>query len=135
MLDRAFAMGYGRTLEQDRAAAVETYLKVIARAPGDDETATRIRQSALRGLLAMLDAIVERKDHEAGRRVMPALESGASTAAGIQYYLGLMNECVAQPANLEAARQWYRKAAADAAWKQTADDKLRVIGAWCPAAT
>jgi len=137
MLDRAFAMGYGRALEQDRAGAVETYLEVMARAEGSDATATRIRQSAARGLMAVLNAIVEQKDRDAGRRVLSALESKADSAAaaGVHYYLGLMNECVAQPANLEAARQWYRKAAADPAWKRTADDKARVIGAWCPGAT
>ena len=86
--------------------------------------------------MAIMNAIVEQKDRGAGRRVLPALESKAdSAAAGVHYYLGLMNECVAQPANLEAARRWYRKAAADPDWKRTADDKLRVIGTWCPAAT
>jgi hypothetical protein len=65
--------------------------------------------------------------------VLPALESKAdSAAAGVHYYVGLIYECVARPANLESARQWYRKAAADPAWKRTADDKARVIGAWCP---
>jgi hypothetical protein len=134
MLDRAFAMGYGRALQPDRATAVETYLTVMARADGSDQTATKLRQSAGRGLLALLNTIVEQKDQDAVRRVLPALES-KSGAAGVQYYLGLMNECVAQPANLEAARQWYRKAAADPAWKRTADDKLQVIGTWCPATT
>jgi TPR repeat protein len=124
-------MGYGRASKQDRAAAVEAYLTVMTRADGSDETATRIRQSAVRGLLAVLDAIVEERDQDAVRRVLPALES-KSGAAGVQYYLGLMHECVAQPANLEAARQWYRKAAADPAWRRTADDKARVVGAWCP---
>jgi hypothetical protein len=133
MLDRAFAMGHGRALEQDRAAAVDSYLRVMARAEGEDETATRIRQSAVRGLVAMLNAIVQQKDADAGRRVLPALESKAdSAAAGVHYYVGLIYECVARPANLESARQWYRKAAADPAWKRTADDKARVIGAWCP---
>lgn len=131
MLDRAFATGYGRALRQDRAAAVETYLKVMARADGSGETAVKLRQSATRGLLALLNAIVEQKDLDAVRRVLPALEA-KSEAAGVQYYLGLMNECVAQPANLEAARQWYEKAATDPAWKRTADDKARVIGTWCP---
>jgi TPR repeat protein len=105
----------------------------MSRANGGDETATRIRQSAVRGLMAMLDTIVVQRDQDAVRRVLSALESKAgSEAAGVQYYLGLMNECVARPANLEAARQWYQKAAADPAWKRTADDKARVIGTWCP---
>lgn len=133
MLDRAYAIGHGRALGRDRAAAVEAYLQVMARADGGDETAKRIRHSAMRGLLSVLNAIVEQKDRDAGRRVLPALEArGGFAAAGVHYYLGLMNECVAQPANLEGARQWYRKAAADPAWKSTADDKTRVIGTWCP---
>ena len=133
MLDQAFAIGHGRSLEHDRASAVEAYVKVLARAQGEDEATMRIKQSAARGLLAMLNAIVEQKDADAGRRVLPALESKADSAqAGVHYYLGLMNECVLEPANLEAARQWYRKAATDPAWKRTADDKIRVIGTWCP---
>src|SRR5262249_406298 len=50
MLDLAFALGYGRTSRQDRAAAVETYLKVIARADGGDAASAGIRQAGVRGL-------------------------------------------------------------------------------------
>ena len=133
MLDLAFAIGYGRALKQDRATSVETYLKVIARSDGGDEISTRIRQTALRGLAAMLNIIVEQKDQDAAKRLLPALESKAdSGAADMQYYLGLLSECVTRPANLDAARQWYRKAAADPAWKRTADHKARLLGRWCP---
>jgi len=133
MLDLAFAMGHGRALKQDRVTSVETYLKVIAHSDGGDEISTRLRQSAVRGLAAMLDVIVEQKDQDAAKRLLPALESKAdSGAAGLQYYLGLLSECVARPANLDAARQWYRKAAADPAWKRTADHKARLLGRWCP---
>ena len=81
----------------------------------------------------MLNIIVEQKDRDAAKRLLPALESKAdSGAADLQYYLGLMNECVTLPANLDAARQWYRKAGADPAWKGTADHKARRLGRWCP---
>lgn len=133
MLDRAFAMGHGRALKQDRVTSVETYLKVMARSDGGDETSTRIRRSAVRGLATMLNIIVEQKDRDAAQRLLPALESKAdSGAADVQYYLGLLSECVTRPANLDAARQWYRKAAADPAWKRTADQKARLLGSWCP---
>ena len=133
MLDLAFAMGHGRALKQDRVTSVETYLKVIAHSDGGDEISTRIRQSAVRGLAAMLNIIVEQKDQDAAKRLLPALESKAdSGAADMQYYLGLLSECVTRPANLDAARQWYRKAAADPAWKRTADHKARLLGRWCP---
>jgi len=133
MLDLAFAMGHGRALKQNRVTSVETYLKVIALSGGGDESSTRIRQSAVRGLAAMLNMIVEQRDHIAAMRLWPALESRAdSGAADVQYYLGLLSECVTRPANLDAARQWYRKAAADPAWKRAADDKARLLGRWCP---
>ena len=133
MLDVAFAMGHGRALRQDRVTAVQSYLNVIARADGGDETSARIRQSAVRGLAAMLNAIVEQKDHDAAKRVVPALASRADAgAADAQYYLGLLNECVTHPADLDAARQWYLKAAADPAWKRTVEDKARLLGKWCP---
>ena len=81
----------------------------------------------------MLDIIVEQKDQDAAKRLLPALKSRAdSGAADMQYYLGLLSECVTRPANLDAARQWYRKAAADPAWKRTADHKARLLGKWCP---
>ncbi len=133
MLDLAFARGYGRALKQDRVTSVESYLKVIAHAAGGDEISTRIRQSAVRGLAAILNIIVEQKDQDAAKRLLPALESKAdSGAADMQYYLGLLSECVTHPANLDAARQWYRRAAADPAWKRTADHKARLLGRWCP---
>jgi serine/threonine protein kinase len=133
MLDLAFARGYGRGLKQDRVTSVESYLKVIAHSDGGDEVSTKIRQSAVRGLAAMLNIIVEQKDQDAAKRLLPALESKAdSGAADMQYYLGLLSECVTRPANLDAARQWYRKAAADPAWKRTADHKARLLGRWCP---
>ncbi len=132
MLDLAFAMGHGRALKQDRAISVETYLKVIAHADGGDAISTRIRQSAVRGLAAMLDIIVAQKDQDAAQRLLPALEARADSGAAVQYYLGLLSECVTRPANLDAARQWYRKAAADPAWKRTADHKARLLGRWCP---
>lgn len=133
MLDLAFAIGHGRALKQDRVTSVETYLKVIAYSDDGDEISTRIRQSAVRGLAAMLDIIVGQKDQDAAKRLLPALESKAdSGAADMQYYVGLLSECVTRPANLDAARQWYRKAAADPAWKRTADHKARLLGRWCP---
>jgi TPR repeat protein len=99
MLDLAFAMGHGRALKQDRVTSAETYLKVIARSDGDDEISTRLRQSAFHGLAAMLDIIVEQRDQDAARRLLPLLQSKAeSGAAGMQYYLGLLSECVARPA-------------------------------------
>ena len=133
MLDLAFAMGNGRALKQDRAASVETYLKVIAQSDGGDEISRRVRQSAVRGLAAMLDIIVEQQDQDAAKRLLPTLASKAdSGAADMQYYLGLLSECVTRPADLEAARRWYRKAAADPAWKRSAERKARLLGKWCP---
>jgi hypothetical protein len=133
MLDRAFAIGHGRGRGLDRVAAVEIYLKVMARSDGSDEASARIRRSAVRGLVALLHAIVEEKDGDAALRVLPSVTSGADAGpADLQYYAGLLNECVAQPANLGAARGWYLKAAADPAWKRTAEEKARVLGKWCP---
>jgi serine/threonine protein kinase/TPR repeat protein len=133
MLDLAFAMGHGRGIRQDRARSVETYLKVMASSTGGDEFSTRIRQSAARGLTVVLNRIVEQKDRDAAVRLIPALQSNADAgAAGMQYYLGLFNECVARPANLDAARQWYRKAASDPEWKDTVERKARLLGKWCP---
>lgn len=133
MLDLAFALGRGRALRQDRVAAVETYLKVIALSDGGDAVSARIRQSAVRGLAAMLNIIVEQRDQDAAKRLLPALESRAdSGAADVQYYLGLLSECVTRPANLDSALQWYRKAAADPAWKRTAEHKARLLGNGCP---
>jgi TPR repeat protein len=133
MLDQAFALGQGRGLQQDRVAAVETYLKVIAHADGGDEVSTRIRQAADRGLAAMLNIVVEQKDQGATLRLLPWVEAKAgSGAADMEYYAGLLRECVTRPANLDAARQWYRMAAADPAWKHTADNKARLLGRWCP---
>jgi serine/threonine protein kinase/TPR repeat protein len=133
MLDVAFALGYGRALKQDRARAVETYLKAMAQSVGEDEFSLRIRQAAARGLTAMLNRIVERKDLDAAVRLVPALRTNADAgAAGMQYYLGLFNECVAQPANLEAAREWYGKAVADPEWKGTVERKAKLLGKWCP---
>jgi hypothetical protein len=36
MLDSAFAIGHGRAVKQDRARAVETYLKAMAQSAGED---------------------------------------------------------------------------------------------------
>jgi len=133
MLDLAFAMGHGRGIRQDRARSVETYLKVMASSTAGDEFSMRIRQSAARGLTVVLNRIVEQKDRDAAVRLIPALQSNADAgAAGMQYYLGLFNECVARPANLDAARQWYRKAAADPEWRGTVERKARLLGKWCP---
>ena len=133
MLDLAFALGHGRALKPDRVSSVETYLRVIARSDGGDEISARIRQSAVRGLSVMLNIIVEQKDRDAAQRLLPALESRANSgAADLQFYLGLLSECVTRPANLGAARQWYRKAAADPAWKRSADQKARLLGRSCP---
>jgi hypothetical protein len=132
-LDQAFAMGYGRALKRDRVTSVETYLRVIGHSDGGDEISTKVRHSAIRGLAAMLGIIVEQKDQDAAKRLVPALASKANAgAAFMQYYLGLLSECVVRPADLDAARQWYRKAAADPAWKRTAEQKARLLGKWCP---
>ena len=133
MLDVAFAIGHGRGMRQDRARSVETYLKAMASSAGADELSIRVRQSAARGLTVMLNRIVEQKDRDAAVRLVPALQSNADAgAAGMQYYLGLFNECVARPANLDAARQWYRKAASDPEWRGTVERKARLLGKWCP---
>jgi len=133
MLDVAFAIGYGRALPLDRAAAVEAYFKVVDRSGGTDEASMRLGVSAGRGLSAMLNSIVEQKDEPAVSRLRATLESRASAgAADIQYYLGLMTECVARPPDLDIALQWYRSAAANAAWKATAERKAELLGQWCP---
>jgi hypothetical protein len=83
-------------------------------------------------LTAMLNRIVEQKDVAAAVRLVPALRSNADAgAAGMQYYLGLFNECVAQPANLDAAREWYGKAVVDPEWKGTVERKAKLLGKWC----
>ena len=134
MLDQAFALGHGRGVKQDRARAVETYLKAMSQSTGEDALSLRIRHSAARGLTVMLNQIVEQKDLDAAVRLVPALRSNADRgAAGMQYYLGLFNECVAQPANLEAAREWYGKAVSDPEWRGTVERKARLLGKWCPA--
>ncbi len=133
MLDFAFATAYGRSWALDRGAAVETYMRVIAKSEGDDEASKRVRLAAGRGLSAALNAIVEQKDAAAAKRVKPGLETRAdSGAADAQYYLGLISECVAQPADLDTAQAWYRRSAADPAWKATAERKGQLLGKWCP---
>jgi hypothetical protein len=133
MLDVAFALGHGRAPRKDRAASVETYLRAMASSTGADEFSQRIRQSAARGLTIVLNAIVEHKDAEAAERVLPALRANADLgAAGMKYYLGLFSECVHRPADLDAAREWYGKAAADPAWKAIAERKTELLGKWCP---
>ena len=123
-------------MAQDRAASVQMYLKVIAHAAGGDAISARIRGSATRGLAAMLTAIVAQRDLGAATRILPVLESMAgSGAADMQYFLGLMNECVRQPANFDAARHWYRLAASDATWKQSAGQRARSLGMDCPRRT
>jgi serine/threonine protein kinase/TPR repeat protein len=134
MLDSAFAIGHGRGIKQDRARAVETYLKAMAQSAGEDAFSLRIRQAAARGLTVMLNRIVEQKDLDAAVRLVPRLRANADAgAAGMQYYLGLFNECVAHPANLDAAREWYGKAVADPEWRGTVEKKARSLGKWCPA--
>jgi hypothetical protein len=133
MLDLAFATGYGRTLAQDRGGAVAAYLRVIDKSEGADEASKRVRLSAGRGLSAMLNTIVEQKDVASMGRVLPDLERRANAgAADVQYYLGLMSECVAQPADLATAQQWYLKSAEDPVWKATAERKAQLLGKWCP---
>jgi len=133
MLDVAFAIGYGRALPQDRAAAVGAYLRVIDRSGGEDETSMRLRSTAGRGLSAMLNSIVEQQDAPAASKLRATLEARAATgAADIQYYLGLMAECVATPPDLNVAMSRYRFAAADPAWKATAERKAELLGQWCP---
>ncbi len=133
MLDVAFAMGHGRALKRDRAASAQTYLSVIERSSSADESSARIRRAAVRGLGSLLNTIVEQRDGEAARRVLPLLQPGADAgAADLQYYSGLLSECALQPADLDAARAWYEKAAADGAWQRTAEEKARLLGRWCP---
>jgi hypothetical protein len=133
MLDVAFALGHGRGARRDRLAAAETYLKVIDRSPEDDEASARIRRAAMRGLASLLNSIVEQKDEVAARSVLPLLASRAEAgAADLQYYSGLVSECALEPADLESARGWYRKAAAAAAWRDLAERKARTLGTWCP---
>jgi hypothetical protein len=133
MLDVAFAVGYGRALPLDRAAAANAYLKVIDRSGGADDASARLRASAGRGLSAVLNAIVEQQDEAAASKLRSTLEARAATgAADIQYYLGLMAECVATPPDLEVAMSWYKFAAADPAWKATAERKAELLGQWCP---
>jgi hypothetical protein len=133
MLDQAFAEGHGRVLKQDRAAAVQMYLKVLARAQGGDEVSARIRLAAGHGLAATLNAVIEQKDAPAASTLQPQLEAKADAgAADMQYYVGLIDECVDQPANLSAARRRYLQAAADPGWKNIAEKKLGLIGRWCP---
>jgi TPR repeat protein len=133
MLDLAFALGHGRGSKQDRRAAVDTYLKVIERSSEGGENPARIRQAAVRGLASLLNTIVEQKDEEAARRVLPAIRARAEAgAADLQYFSGLINECALLPADLAAARQWYRKAMVDPGWRSIAKEKARVLGRWCP---
>jgi len=133
MLDVAFALAHGRGDRQDRLASVETYLTVIERSSAGDEASARIRQAAVRGLASLLNTIVEQKDQAAAWRVLPAIRARADAgAADLQYFSGLLNECVLQPADFAAARQWYRKAASDPGWKRIAVQKDRTLGRWCP---
>ena len=133
MLDVAFAVGYGRALTLDRAAAADAYLKVADRSAGTDEASARVRAAAGRGLSAILNAIVEQKDEPAASKLRAALETRAAAgAADIQYYLGLMAECVARPPDLDVALQWYKYAASNPAWKATAERKAELLGQWCP---
>jgi hypothetical protein len=133
MLDQAFALGHGRGEKQDRLAAAATYLKVFERSSGGDPVSARIRQAAVRGLASLLNTIVEQKDEDAARRVLPAIRARAEAgAADLQYFSGLLSECALQPADFAAARQWYRKAAADAGWRRIAMQKERTLGRWCP---
>jgi TPR repeat protein len=134
MLDLAFALAHGRGEKQDRLASVATYLKVLERSSGGDPASSRIRQAAVRGLASLLNTIVEQKDQDAARRVLPAIEARADAgAADLQYFSGLLSECVLQPADFAAARQWYRRAAADPGWRRIAAQKERTLGRWCPA--
>jgi hypothetical protein len=133
MLDVAFATGFGRALPLDRAAAAKGYLKVIDRSGGADDASARLRASAGRGLSAVLNAIVEQQDEPAASKLRSVLEARAAAgAADIQYYLGLLAECVAAPPDLEVALSWYKFAAADPAWKATAERKAELLGQWCP---
>ena len=133
MLDVAFALAQGRGSTQDRRAAADTYLKVIERSSDGGEVSARIRQAAVRGLASLLNTIVEQKDEEAARQVLPAIRARADAgAADLQYFSGLLSECALAPADLAAALQWYRKAMSDPGWKRIAQQKARVLGRWCP---
>jgi hypothetical protein len=134
MLDRAFAKGHGRAVPADRASSIETYLEVMARSTAGDAQSQRIHQSAARGLAAMLDVIVRQKDVDAADRLRERLAAQAMGSPDLEYYLGLISECVARPADLDAARQWFQRAAEDPAWKGAAEDKSRHLGQGCPAA-
>jgi len=133
MLDLAFALGHGRGEKQDRLASAEIYLKVIERSSGGDQASARIRQAAVRGLASLLNTIVEQKDQDAARLVLPAIQARAGAgAADLQYFSGLLSECALNPADFAAARQWYRKSASDPGWRRIALQKDRTLGRWCP---
>ena len=133
MLDLAFALGHGRGAKQDRRASVDTYLKVIERSSDGGENSARIRQAALRGLASLLNTIVEQKDEDAARKVLPAIRARADAgAANLQYFSGLLSECALDPVDLAAARQWYRRAMSDPEWRQISREKARVLGRSCP---
>jgi TPR repeat protein len=133
MLDLAFALGHGRGEQRDRLAALETYLKVIDRSPEDDPGSAKIRRAALRGLGSLLNSIVEQKDEAAARSVLPVLQARAEAGASdLQYFSGLISECALNPADLAAAGEWYRKAAAASDWKLVAEQKTATLGKWCP---
>jgi hypothetical protein len=134
MLDLAFAKGHGRAVPADRASSIETYLEVMARSTAGDALSQRIHQSAARGLAAMLDVIVRQKDAAAAARMRERLAAQATGAPDLEYYLGLISECVARPADLDAARQWFQRAAEDPAWRGAAEDRSRHLGQGCPAA-
>jgi TPR repeat protein len=133
MLDQAYATGHGRGLEQDRAQSVRLYRQVIERSGGEDAFSKTLRASAVRGLSAVLNAVVSWKDHNAAIQLQSQMEATANAgAADMQYYLGLFSECVADPPDFGIARQWYRKAAMNVAWKNPAERKLALLGKWCP---
>jgi TPR repeat protein len=133
MLDMAFALAHGRGAKRDRLAVLQVYLKVIDRSPQDDASSAQIRRAAVRGLASLLNSIVEQKDEAAARSVLPVLEPRAEDgAADLQYFSGLINECALNPADLAAARAWYRKAAAASDWKLLAQGKEGTLGKWCP---
>jgi TPR repeat protein len=133
MLDQAYATGHGRGLEQDRAQSVRLYRQVIERSSDEAGFSKTLRASAVRGLSAMLNAVVSRKDHVAALGLQSQMEATANAgAADMQYYLGLFSECVADPPDFSVARQWYRKAAINVAWKNPAERKLALLGKWCP---
>jgi hypothetical protein len=133
MLDQAFAIGHGRGREQDRAQSVRLYRQVIERSGDEDAFSKALRASAVRGLSSMLNAVVSGKDHSAAVGLQPQMETIAKAgAADMQFYLGLFSECVADPPDFDVAREWYRKAAMNVAWKNAAERKLALLGKWCP---